>query len=152
MRSIVMKFGGTSVGGAQAIVQAAELVRREVPRWEQLTVVVSAMRGVTDALIEGATTAARGDGQTYRGIVADLRVIHTSAVAELLDDPPARTALLRAIEVYLDEFAALCRSIHVLGEVTPRAMDTISALGERMNARVVAARLDLAWPRRQEGL
>ena len=142
MRSIVMKFGGTSVGGAQAIVQAAELVRREVPRWEQLTVVVSAMRGVTDALIEGATTAARGDGQTYRGIVADLRVIHTSAVAELLDDPPARTALLRAIEVYLDEFAALCRSIHVLGEVTPRAMDTISALGERMNARVVAARLE----------
>jgi bifunctional aspartokinase / homoserine dehydrogenase 1 len=142
MNTIVMKFGGTSVGSAQAIVQAAELVRLETPRWERLAVVVSAMRGVTDALIEGAITAAQGDDETYRGIVADLRVKHTLAVAEILNDSTSRTALLRAIEAYLDEFAAFCRSIYVLGEVTSRAMDTVSALGERMNARVVAARLE----------
>ncbi len=144
MRTLVMKFGGTSVGSAQAIKLAADLVLRETPKWQHTVVVVSAMRGVTDALIHGAATAAHGDDQAYRGIVADLRVKHTLAVAELLSNAEARTSLLVAIEGYLDEFSSFCRSIHVLGEVTPRAMDTISSLGERMNARVVAARLQEA--------
>ncbi len=142
MRTIVMKFGGTSVGSAQAIAQAALLVKQEAPKWDHTVVVVSAMRGVTDALIEGARTAAQGDDQVYRGLVSDLRVKHTLAVAELLIDTEARTALLKAVETYLDEFSAFCHSVHVLGEVTPRAMDAISSLGERMNARVVAARLE----------
>jgi bifunctional aspartokinase / homoserine dehydrogenase 1 len=142
MKTIVMKFGGTSVGSAEAITQAAALVKQEMPEWDRTVVVVSAMRGVTDALIEGARTAAQGDDQGYRGIVSDLRVKHTLAVAELVTDTEARTSLLKAIERYLDEFSAFCHSVHVLGEVTPRAMDAISSLGERMNARVVAARLE----------
>ncbi len=141
MDTLVMKFGGTSVGGAQAIAQAAALVQQEKMNWDHLVVVVSAMRGVTDALIEGARTAADGDAEAYRGIVADLRVHHMLAVAELLHDEAEQTGLLTTIEAYLDEYAAFCHSVHVLGEVTPRAMDTISSLGERINARVVAARL-----------
>ncbi|MFN2286671.1 MAG: aspartate kinase, partial [Anaerolineae bacterium] len=86
------------------------------------------------------------DGQTYLALVTDLRVKHTLAVAELLPDAEERTALLKALDAYLDEFAVFCHSVQVLGEVTPRAMDAISSLGERMNARIVAARL------RQQGL
>jgi aspartate kinase len=52
-----------------------------------------------------------------------------------------RTQLLATVDAYLDEFAAFCRSVHVLGEVTPRAMDAITSLGERINARVLAALL-----------
>ena len=99
------------------------------------------MRGVTDALIQGACTAAHGDDQTYAAVVADLRVRHTLAVAELLEGAEARTALLKTVDAYLDEFATFCRSILVLGEVTPRAMDAVSSLGERINARIVAAHL-----------
>jgi bifunctional aspartokinase / homoserine dehydrogenase 1 len=140
-RTLVMKFGGTSVGDAEAITQAARLVRQEAERWERLIIVVSAMRGVTDALIEGARTAEQGDADTYRSIVSDLRVRHTLVVAALVTDPEARTALLKTVDGYLDEYATFCRSVHVLGEVTPRAMDTISSMGERVNARVVAAHL-----------
>jgi aspartokinase/homoserine dehydrogenase 1 len=43
------------------------------------------------------------------------------------------------VDEYLDGFAAFCHSVHVLGEVTPRAMDAITSVGERINARVVAA-------------
>lgn len=141
MKTIVMKFGGTSVGDAPAIEQATSIVKQYLTEWERIVVVVSAMRGVTDALIQGASTAAGGDDQTYAGIVSDLRVRHTLAVAELVDDPDKRTALLKTIDRYLDEFATFCHSVYVLGEVTPRAMDAISSLGERMNARIVAARL-----------
>jgi aspartate kinase len=141
MKTIVMKFGGTSVGSAEAIAQATSIVQQYLTAWERIVVVVSAMRGVTDALIQGALTAAGGDDETYPGIVSDLRVRHTLAVAELVDNPDQRTALLKIIDAYLDEFATLCHSVHVLGEVTPRAMDAISSLGERINARIVAARL-----------
>ncbi len=136
-----MKFGGTSVGGAPAVAQAAAIVQEQAQAWERLVVIVSAMRGVTDALIQGARTAASGDGQTYASLVTDLRVKHTLAVAELLSDADERTTLLKTLDAYLDEFATFCRSVQVLGEVTPRAMDAISSLGERMNARIVAARL-----------
>ncbi|MGC9348080.1 MAG: aspartate kinase [Anaerolineae bacterium] len=141
MQTVVMKFGGTSVGSAEAITQASTIVETHRTEWDRIVVVVSAMRGVTDALIEGARTAAQGDDQTYRGIVSDLRVRHTLATAELLDDQESRTALLKIVDGYLDEFATFCHSVHVLGEVTPRAMDAISSLGERVNARIVAARL-----------
>ncbi len=138
-KTLIMKFGGTSVGNAEAIRQAANLVIQGAPNGEAIVVIVSAMRGVTDALVQGALTAAQGDEQTYRGVVSDLRVRHTLVIAELLSESAQRTELLKTVEAYLDEFAAFCRSVHVLGEVTARAMDAISSLGERMNARIFAA-------------
>ncbi len=152
MGTLVMKFGGTSVGSAEAISQAAAIVREHAQQWERLVVVVSAMRGVTNALVQGAKTAAMGDAQTYRSIVADLRVRHYRVVDNLLSPSERaeghsdasgeeRTEILRIIDADLDEFATFCHSVQVLGEVTPRAMDAISSLGERMNARILAARL-----------
>ncbi len=141
MALLVMKFGGTSVGSAEAHTQVADIVATHAPAWEQLVVVVSAMSGVTNALIRGARTAAAGDGHTYRSIVADLRVQHYRAVDALFTDVGERTRLLTAVDEYLDEFATFCHSVHVLGEVTPRAMDTISSLGERINARILATLL-----------
>ncbi|MDY7075443.1 MAG: aspartate kinase [Chloroflexota bacterium] len=141
MTTLTMKFGGTSVGSAEALTQAANIVLEQAQAWDRLVVVVSAMSGVTDALIRGARTAASGDSQTYRAIVTDLRARHYRAVDTLLPSDGERTQLLTTVDEYLDEFAAFCRSVHVLGEVTPRAMDAITSLGERINARTLAALL-----------
>jgi aspartate kinase len=141
MTTLTMKFGGTSVGSAKALVQAADIVLEQIQKWDRLAVVVSAMSGVTDALTRGALTAVSGDEQTYRATVADLRIRHYRAVDTLLDPDGERAQLLATVDGYLDEFAAFCRSVHVLGEVTPRAMDAITSLGERINARVLAALL-----------
>ena len=62
MNTLVMKFGGTSVGGAPAVAQAAAIVQDQAQAWKHLVVIVSAMRGVTDALIQGARTAVSSDG------------------------------------------------------------------------------------------
>ncbi len=62
-----------------------DLVIEQAKGWDQQVVVVSAMSGVTDALTRGALTAASGDNQAYRAIVADLRVRHYRVVDELLD-------------------------------------------------------------------
>jgi aspartate kinase len=141
MTLLTMKFGGTSVGSVEAIAQAAAIVLDRAQAWDHLVVVVSAMSGVTDALTRGALTAASGDDHTYRGIVTELRALHYRTVDGLLAPNGERTQLLATVDEYLDEFAAFCRSVHVLGEVTPRAMDAITSLGERISARVLAALL-----------
>jgi aspartate kinase len=139
--SLTMKFGGTSVGSAEAFVQAADIVLEQAQKWNSVVVVVSAMSGVTDALTKGARTAACGDDQTYRAVVTELRALHYKTVDALFAPDGERTQLLAMVDQFLDEFAAFCRSIHVLGEVTPRAMDAITSLGERISARVLAALL-----------
>jgi aspartate kinase len=136
-----MKFGGTSVGSAAAVAQAAEMVLSGAEQWEQVVVVVSAANGATDALIRGASTAASGDGETYLSLQAELRERHHEVIHELLASSSECSSLLAVVDEHLAEFDAFCRSIHVLGEVTPRAMDTIVSVGERMNARILAALL-----------
>jgi aspartate kinase len=134
-----MKFGGTSVGDATAIAALAEIAREQLVVWDRTVVVVSAMSGVTDLLIQGAQTAATGDAATYKTIALRLREKHEAALTELVSAPQEQAATRAPIEQLIDEFELLCHSVHVLGEVSPRALDAISGLGERMSARLVAA-------------
>src|ERR1051325_10187179 len=138
MSLLVMKFGGTSVGGAAAIETLAAVTRAQRAVWDQVVVVVSAMSGVTDMLIQGARTAANGDRATYLAIGRRLREKHAAALLELVGEAGAHHA---EVEQLIDEFELLCHSVNVLGEVSPRALDAISSLGERMSVRVVAATL-----------
>jgi len=141
MCTLIMKFGGTSVGTVEALEQVSEILQENVPVWDRLAVVVSAMGGVTDALIECTQAAVSGDHDTYLGIVADLRHRHHSVVQALAFGDDERGQLLTVIDGYIDELAAISRSVDVLGEVTPRAMDAITSLGERISARILAALL-----------
>jgi aspartate kinase len=63
-------------------------------------------------------------------------------IANLIDEGEMRSGLEGQITQFIQELRAYCHSIHVLGEVTPRGLDTIAPLGERMNARIFAALLD----------
>ena len=125
MQTLVMKFGGTSVGKAEAIRQSANIVLAAKKDWPRVVVVVSAMSGVTDALLKGAHTAAAGDAATFRSIAADLRTKHFAALEALM--PPGAQGQARAeVLTYLSEFEALCHAVNVLGEASARALDTIS--------------------------
>lgn len=141
MATLVMKFGGTSVGSSKAIAQACDIVGTHTMQWKRLVVVVSAMRGVTDLLIQSADSAALGDEASYKSLINELREHHHSVIDELISNNNTRKELIDQIKAHLDELEAFCHSIHVLGEVTPRGMDTITSLGERMNARVVTTAL-----------
>jgi aspartate kinase len=136
-----MKFGGTSVGNATAIAALADITRDQLTVWDRAVIVVSAMSGVTDMLIQGAQTATAGDAESYKTIAARLREKHAAALMELLVTAEDAGATRAPIERLIDEFELLCHSVHVLGEVSPRALDAISSLGERVSARLVAAAL-----------
>src|SRR5690349_7801978 len=112
MSLLVMKFGGTSVGSAAAIEALAAITREHLKQWDHAVVVVSAMSGVTDQLLKGASTAAAGDTQTYRAIAAQLREKHAAALAELIQSPDTSAPVRAQVGQLIDEFELLCHSVH----------------------------------------
>lgn len=140
MPTLTMKFGGTSVGSAEAIAQAVDIIAGAA-RDQRVLVVCSAMGGVTNLLIEGAQTAAAGDGARYQAIAHTLRQKHETAIRALLASDVGRIAIHDEVEALIDEFETLCYGIYVLREASPKAMDKVSSLGERMCVPIVSARL-----------
>jgi aspartokinase/homoserine dehydrogenase 1 len=135
---IVMKFGGTSVGDGEMIYRTAEIVHN-VALERPVVAVVSAMSGVTDALIRGATSAERRDAGVSRRIADELTAKHRRAIETVVSDQETRGRLLAHVESLLADFTNLCQAIAVLGELTPRGLDVVSSLGERLSAPIVAA-------------
>jgi len=138
---IVMKFGGTSVGDAECIRNAAKLVRDAAETHGPVVVVVSAMSGVTNMLIDAAFDAARGEGDAWLTAKDELLERHRNAVLEVASDVKRGIVVLEQIEHLLDNFTNLCKSIAVLGELTPRGLDVVSSFGERMSVGIVAEAL-----------
>jgi aspartate kinase len=136
--TLVMKFGGTSVGSAAAIRNLIEITRQARAAWGRVAIVVSAMSGVTDALLHAAHAAEAGDTHLPEATAVKLREKHYAALDDLA---PGANGVKARIAAHLDEYTALCHAIHILGEATPRALDAIAALGERMSAPLVAAAL-----------
>ncbi len=141
MSLLVMKFGGTSVGSASAIAALAEITRDQRARWDQVVVVVSAMSGITDTLLQGANVSAGGDREAHRQFAARIREKHDAALSELVGANEDARYTQAAIHALIDEFELLCHSVSVLGEASARATDAIASLGERMSVRLVAAAL-----------
>ena len=134
---IVCKFGGTSVGDAEAIARTAGIVGARLGR--QPVVVTSALAGTTNRLLEIADQAARGQLIVALTILEELRTRHFAAIdalgvgddAELVSDTGA----------LFDELAHLAEALSVLGDATARSRDAVAAMGERISAPIVAAAL-----------
>ncbi len=141
--TVVMKFGGTSVANGERIQGAACLVRDWIDAHGSPppVVVVSALGGVTNSLVEAACAAAAGDGDRCQHVRSVLSQRHLEAIEHCVDDGDQRAQLEAEISELLDWFENLCRSIHTLGELTPRGLDVVSGLGERLSARIMAAAL-----------
>src|SRR5437764_3710763 len=136
----IMKFGGTSVGNAECIRRAAEIVAGAA-HTVRVVAVVSAMSGVTNRLIEAASRAATGDEASAAQLAEALRTQHLTAIAALVKDDERRAQLGAEIERIIGEAASLCRGAALLRELTPRTLDAISSVGERLSARLLAATL-----------
>jgi aspartate kinase len=135
---IVMKFGGTSVGSAERISQAALLAVDTATRGHQVVAVTSAMSKVTDALIGAARTASTGHWDPK--LRQDLFDRHKAVADAVIGSDKARhAAVLDAINTRLDRFEKLCFGLSMVHELTPRLMDAISGMGEMLAAPLLSA-------------
>jgi len=135
---VVMKFGGTSVGDASCINRVLEIVR-SASRASNLVVVVSAMSGVTNRLLEAATHSETGDHNQAATILEELRKQHDAVASALICSAVARSRIDRKLRGIFKEADALCQGTSLLRELTLRARDAIASLGERLSVRLVAA-------------
>src|ERR1700757_3069973 len=140
---VVMKFGGTSVGNASCIARTAQICAAAA-RESSVVVVVSAMSGVTNRLIEAATFSEGGESEKSSEQLAAIRNQHETTLDALIADTATRTKLALRIEDILGEATRLCEGTALLRELTPRTLDLISSLGERLSAPMVAAAISAA--------
>jgi aspartate kinase len=135
---IVIKFGGTSVADAEAIDRAAAITRSRADR--QPVVIVSALAGTTDTLLDIADKAARGQLIGALRGVEGVRERHLRVAGELLDAAdPAADDLRCEVSALCDELASLAEALSVLGHATPRSRDAIAAFGEQLSTLLVVA-------------
>ena len=138
---VVQKFGGTSVADPDAIARLIGIVRQARARHGRgPAVVVSAMSGVTDALLNIAALAGTSRAEEALARVQQLRERHLTAARTLVQGE-ALTPLLAGIEDQFDELTAVVRALAVLREVSPRTLDVVAAMGELLSSRLVAAAL-----------
>jgi aspartokinase/homoserine dehydrogenase 1 len=135
----VLKFGGTSVNDAKAIAQVAAIAADQLKTDPNVVVVTSAMRGVTDLLINSATAAASGDRQRYRDARSTLVTRHRDAAEALIPDLDDLASIQELTDERIREFERLCMAVAILGELTDRGLAVISGLGERLLAPILAA-------------
>jgi aspartate kinase len=141
---IVMKFGGTSVADAEAIARVVGIVKAaRASSGLPPVVIVSAMSGVTDRLLELTQAAEqRRDAHVLNG-VAELSRRHFEALERLLP-PEAAGDVLPEIAAQLDDLRALLKATGILRAASPSAHDAIVCTGELMNSRILAAALQQA--------
>jgi aspartate kinase len=141
---IVIKFGGTSVGDADAIQRACAIVQARMEKMP--VVVVSALSGTTTDLLELADLAASGNLISALSRVEAQRARHIAVarVAAGADSAGATRELEEEISALFDEVASLAEALSVLGHLTPRSLDAIASMGERASVPIVVAAMQRA--------
>jgi aspartate kinase len=136
----VMKFGGTSMGDAACIKRAADIVAAAAKQCS-VVVVVSAMGGVTNRLVAAAQSSVKGDTNAGEKLAEELRRQHFEGIDLLITGEDDRSHLKNEIDRIVEEVASFCHGTSLLRELTPRTLDTISSVGERLSARLFARAL-----------
>ncbi len=143
-QTLVMKFGGTSVGSVDALTKATQIIQEARAQYARVVVITSAMSGVTDLLLKSAALAAQGNVDALPTTESTLKQKHFSAAEALIKDQKLCEVTKQEINSLIQLLIDLCRAIAVLGEASPRALDAVASLGERMSVRLLAAVVESA--------
>ncbi len=130
----VLKFGGSSVADPEAIARTLSVVKQSDP---PLLVVVSALGGVTDLLLEAARLAA-GRQPTWRDRLEQIEFRHLEAVRGLLP-VAAQAPVLSSVKKASNTLETLLEGAYLIGETTPRLLARILSFGELNSARIIAS-------------
>ncbi len=133
---IVMKFDAGSISSADRLADVTKLVHRHLDR--RPIVVSSALPKVTDLLLQAARLAEARDGE-YEDRVQEILDQHVQLASAALPDGPARRRLLTRIEELVQEARTFYTAVYSLEELTPRTLDAVAAIGERLSCELTVA-------------
>ena len=138
----VMKFGGTSVGSVESILNVKKIVQEQQ---EPVIVVVSALGGITDRLIQTAKMAVAGDNG-YHKCFWDLAQRHQEMIDAVIPAGQKHDDLMAVVKTLLEELHSIYQGVYLIRDLTPKTEAAILSYGERMSSRIVATLIeDAGW-------
>jgi aspartate kinase len=137
VKKIVMKFGGTSVATGENIRQVANIVADSVKNDRRVVVVVSALAGITNQLVEEAEQAKKNDEKQIQEFTRKLIEKHIATVTEAIDNTNLQKEVERIIKKTVGELEKVLTGICYVGEITPKSRDYVLSFGERLAAPII---------------
>ncbi|MCL4430082.1 MAG: aspartate kinase [Chloroflexi bacterium] len=134
---IVMKFGGTSVGTGKNIRHVADLVTQYAKNDCRVSVVVSALAGVTNNLIEVACQAKKSDEKQIEAFTKELLQKHLETISTAITSKQIQKEVTQITEKTISELEKVLTGICYVGELTPKSKDYVASFGERLSAPIV---------------
>ncbi|MBX3242725.1 MAG: bifunctional aspartate kinase/homoserine dehydrogenase I [Chitinophagaceae bacterium] len=132
----VLKFGGTSVGSADTIKQVIDIVKNKLEK-DKTIVVVSALGGTTDALINAGNLASKGD-ESFRQELQKIEQRHLEAVKQLIP-VQQQSSVLSLVKKICNEIEDVCTGAFLLSELSVKTKDRVVSFGELLSSRIIAA-------------
>ncbi|KAJ3390583.1 Aspartokinase [Entophlyctis sp. JEL0112] len=139
--TIVAKFGGTSVGSAERMIQVAQIIEN-LSKADRTIVVLSAMssyikaEGTTSMLLEAADDILLPNSTLYLDIVSKIEANHLKAVSEGIKNPVIRAAASKDISNFCQRLRDFMSAAEIIDEISPRSRDVIISVGEKLSARI----------------
>ena len=134
----VLKFGGSSVANAENILKVVSIVQQAVQK-DKAIVVISALGGITDILLQSGIRAAKAD-ESYKELLHESEQRHLDTVKALI--PVARqSGVLSWVKQRCNEIEDICNGVFLLGELSPRTKDRIVSFGELFSSKIISERL-----------
>ncbi len=135
----ILKFGGTSVGNSRSIKNVLDIISSYHKKGNTVAVVVSAMSGVTNKLIETGKNASRTD-EIYKELLKELEEQHYQVIRELIDSKH-QSQVFAKVKYKFNELEDLLNGVFLLKELSPRTLDLVQSFGERLSAYIISESL-----------
>ena len=136
----VLKFGGTSVGSAESILNVKKIVEAQN---EPVIVVVSALGGITDKLINTSKMAQQGD-LSYLQSYDEMVERHHKMIREVITNGGQRERLLESVDKLLNELKSIFQGVYLIRDLSPKTSNAIVSYGERISSKICATLINNA--------
>ena len=136
----VLKFGGTSVGSVESILSLKEIVLKEAQE-QNLVVVVSALGGITDKLIQTSRLAVEGKDE-WRQEFDNMVDRHHKMIDTIITDARKRETLFNTVDSLFEQLRSIYFGVFLIHDLSAKTQDVIVSYGERLSSQIVATLID----------
>ena len=134
----VLKFGGTSVGSVESILNLKKIVEGQD---EPVVVVVSALGGITDQLISTSKLAMAGD-EAYLTSYNEMVERHHQMIDAIITDTKKKETLLATVDDLLGQLKSIYQGVYLIGDLSEKTSNAIVSYGERISSNIVATLIE----------
>ena len=131
----ILKFGGSSVANAENIKKVIQIIFESSKKNEEMVIVVSALGGVTNNLIELTSLASKGD-EKFQSLLKTFYKQHNQVIGKLIKSKNQKNVLIE-VKKKFNKLSEALNGISLLKELSPRSLDLVMSFGEQLSSYII---------------